>query len=140
MISSTTGTSNTPNSSSSTTKSATGAGSNSANSPNEFLSLLTAQLTQQDPLEPMSNQEMMNQIVSIQTMEGLENLRVSIDSLSRQRNVRAADLLGSTVELSYEDQNIVGPVDSVKFSGDTAQVVVNGKPYPESAIVSVRQS
>lgn len=106
----------------------------------EFLTLLMAQLTQQDPLEPMDNEEMMNQIVSIQTMEGLENLRVSIESLSRQRSVRAADLLGNTVELEHESRTVVGPVDSIKFVGDSAEVVVNGVAYPESAIVTVRQS
>lgn len=106
----------------------------------EFLTLLTAQLSQQDPLEPMDNEEMMNQIVSIQTMEGLENLRVSIESLSRQRNVRAADLLGTTVELQHESATVVGTVDSIRFQGNDSLVVINGKSYPESAIVTVRQS
>lgn len=104
-----------------------------------FLALLTAQLTQQDPLEPLKNEEMLNQIVGIQTMEGLENLRVSIESLSRQRNVRAADLLGTTVELNHNNSSVVGKVDSIKFVGEQSQVVVNGLSYPESAIVSVRQ-
>jgi len=112
----------------------------SAGNGTQFLTLLTAQLTQQDPLEPMKNEEMMNQIVSLQTMEGLENLRVSIESLSRQRSVRAADLLGTTVTLEHEGKTVEGHVDSVKFIGDQSQIVVNGRPYPESAITTVRQS
>lgn len=106
----------------------------------EFLALLTAQLTQQDPLEPMKNEEMMNQIVSMQTMDGLENLRVSIESLTRQRSVRAVELLGTEVELDEKGFKTVGTVDSVRFVNDQAELVVNGKTYPESAIVSVRQS
>lgn len=116
-------------------------GSNSNNlQSSEFLSLLTAQLVNQDPLEPMSNEEMMNQVVSLQSMEGLENLRISIESLSRQRTVQAADLLGKEVELDYEGATLTGRVDSIRFSGNEANLIIDGRSYPESAIVAVRQS
>ena len=106
----------------------------------EFLSLLTAQLVNQDPLEPMSNEEMMNQVVSLQSMEGLEELRVSIESLSRQRTVQAADLLGKEVELEHQGIALSGRVESIRFSGNEAHLMIDGKAYPESAIVAVRQS
>lgn len=105
----------------------------------DFLSLLTAQLTQQDPLEPMSNEQMMNQIVSIQTIEGLNELQVSIDALSRQQGISATDLLGKSVELSFEGETVSGQVEGIRWNGAEPQLVVGGRPYPESTVVSVRQ-
>ena len=40
----------------------------------EFMQLLITELTNQDPLEPMSNQELINQISSIQELESNQNM------------------------------------------------------------------
>ena len=48
---------------------------------NRFLSLLTAQLKNQDPLNPMDNAELTSQLAQISTVNGIEKLNASLQTL-----------------------------------------------------------
>jgi flagellar basal-body rod modification protein FlgD len=64
----------------------------------DFFKLLITQLTNQDPLEPTSNQELLNQIASIREIELSSTLTDSLESLTaQQRFASASGLIGQYV-------------------------------------------
>src|SRR5713226_1459939 len=66
------------------TTSATGASSTAPGiaDPNLFITLLTAQLQAQDPLNPMSPQDMVNQLTEVSSLQQLININQTLTKLS----------------------------------------------------------
>ena len=64
--------------------SASGASSNAGGlaNPNLFISLLTAQLKAQDPLNPMSPQDMVNQLTAVSSLQQLVNINQTLTNIS----------------------------------------------------------
>jgi flagellar basal-body rod modification protein FlgD len=50
----------------------------------DFLRLLVAQLTQQDPFEPVQNQDLLNQVSAIRNMEMNTTLNTTLQTLAEQ--------------------------------------------------------
>ena len=50
--------------------------------PNLFISLLTAQLKAQDPLNPMSPQDMVNQLTQVSSLQQLININQTLNKIS----------------------------------------------------------
>ena len=50
--------------------------------PNLFISLLTAQLQAQDPLNPMSPQDMVSQLTEVSSLQQLVNINQTLTSIS----------------------------------------------------------
>jgi len=65
---------------------------------NEFLTLLVTQMKNQDPLNPMDSSQMTSQLAQISTVQGVQDLNTSIQSLLTQMNalqgVDSANLIG----------------------------------------------
>lgn len=82
-----------------------GTGSTTANTAadqNErFLKLLTAQLNNQDPLNPLDNAQMTSQVAQISTVSGLEKLNTSMSDMASQflqlQMLQGASLVGREV-------------------------------------------
>lgn len=70
-------------------------------SENRFLTLLTAQLKNQDPLNPMDNAEMTSQLAQISTVNGIEKLNSTLEKLMSNSTdtqaMQAASMLGHSV-------------------------------------------
>jgi len=64
--------------------SATAATSNGAGSEDRFLKLLVAQLSNQDPLNPMDNAQMTSQMAQISTVSSIEKVNTTLGSLAAQ--------------------------------------------------------
>ncbi len=68
---------------------------------NRFLTLLVAQLENQDPLNPLDNTEITNQLAQMSTVRGIEQLNTKlsslVDSLGETQAVQASALIGNTV-------------------------------------------
>ncbi len=66
----------------------TGAAANTANDPataqDRFLKLLVAQLTNQDPMNPMDNAQMTSQIAQINTVTGITQLNTTVKDMASQ--------------------------------------------------------
>ncbi|XAH23061.1 flagellar hook capping FlgD N-terminal domain-containing protein [Xylophilus sp. GW821-FHT01B05] len=67
-----------------------------------FLKLLVAQLTNQDPMNPMDNAQMTTQIAQINTVTGIQQLNTTVSGLATQLTatlgMQASSLVGHTVE------------------------------------------
>lgn len=76
-------------------------GSNSADLQNSFLTLLVAQLKNQDPTNPMQNNELTTQLAQISTVSGIEKLNTTLGSISGQidnsQSLQASTLIGHGV-------------------------------------------
>src|SRR5579871_4911753 len=84
----------------------TAAGSDTASSigglsMNDFLTLMTAQLKNQDPLNPTDSNQFLNQLSELSTVEGISQLNTSLSSLSGSllstQAVNSAALVGQTI-------------------------------------------
>jgi flagellar basal-body rod modification protein FlgD len=76
-------------------------GSNASDLQSSFLTLLVAQLKNQDPTNPMQNNELTTQLAQISTVSGIEKLNTTLGSVSGQINssqsLQAASLIGHGV-------------------------------------------
>ncbi|CNE34647.1 flagellar hook assembly protein FlgD [Yersinia nurmii] len=77
-----------------------GAGS-SEEMQNSFLTLLVAQLKNQDPTNPLQNNELTTQLAQISTVQGIEKLNTTLGSISGQidngQSLQASALIGHGV-------------------------------------------
>lgn len=76
-------------------------GSNASDLQNSFLTLLVAQLKNQDPTNPMQNNELTTQLAQISTVSGIEKLNTTLGSISGQldnsQSLQASALIGHGV-------------------------------------------
>jgi flagellar basal-body rod modification protein FlgD len=108
---STTGTGSTGGSSSSTSAAAT---------QDKFLNLLVAQLKNQDPLSPMDNAQVTSQLAQINTVQGIESLNTTLQTLmgsySTSQSMQAASMVGRYI---FTDGNKMNLADGAAVAGVT---------------------
>jgi len=110
---------------------------NNALGKDDFLKLMITQMQHQDPLDPMDNTEQIAQQAQFTTLEQMQNMNKSMETLievfqSGNRGA-AVSMIGADVEgfvSTVDDQNepvvttIKGRVKSIDFSGGQTTVVV----------------
>jgi len=87
----------------------------------DFFKLLIAQLTNQDPMQPMDNQDLLNQISSIRDIELSTGLTESLQSVvGQQRFASASTMIANYVRSFPGADGLVrqGIVVGVRFEGD----------------------
>ncbi len=93
---------------------------NQAASEDRFLKLLVAQLSNQDPMNPMDNAQMTSQMAQISTVSSIEKTNVSLAGLAAQlasmQTLQAGALVGRDVlvegnRLAIQDGKASGAVD-----------------------------
>ncbi len=76
----------------------------------DFLKLLTAQLANQDPLQPVDNQAFIAQLAQFSSLEQLQNVSTKLDNLltatSTSTQVTAASLVGKTVTYASDGMDL----------------------------------
>lgn len=119
--------------SSKSSASTTGTGSLDKNS---FLKLLVTQMKYQDPLNPSTDTQFVEQLATFSQLEQMQNLNQTTT------NNQAFGLVGMNVAISTKDSsgNAIlkeGTVDSVIISNGVANLVVDDNPYTLDQIVQV---
>lgn len=83
---------------------------------NDFIKLFLTQLTFQDPLNPVDNQQFLAQLAQFTTIQQLQTLSDNImGELEVQASTQAVGLLGHTVQVTQNGQTILGTVTTVQF-------------------------
>jgi flagellar basal-body rod modification protein FlgD len=95
-----------------------------------FLKLLITQMQNQNPLEPMSNEDFAAQLAQFSSLEQMQNLNQGFDKLMAMNKVTtSASLIGKSV--SYENpetgQTINGVVNKVIVKNDGLYFSIDGK-------------
>ena len=103
----------------------------------DFLKLLITQLQNQDPTDPMENQEFIAQMAQFSSLEQMTNLSTSFAKMaSFISSQEAAITLGKTVELNVGDTTTTGIVEGAT-RGENPQILVNGMYYTLDKIAAI---
>lgn len=83
-----------------------------------FLQLMITEMQNQDPLDPMENSEMLQQISQIREIGATDQLRESLDSMQQSQGISTASgLIGKQVQALTDDGYVLfGVVQSVQLA------------------------
>ena len=106
----------------------------------QFMEILMAQLTHQNPLEPMNNAEMMSQFSQLNSLQELRNIHAAMDNLSASNQViYLASLIGKTVKVNRPDGNVLeGVVEEVITEKDNPQLRIGTEKVSVNDVVEVK--
>ncbi|MBI4557744.1 MAG: flagellar hook assembly protein FlgD [Candidatus Hydrogenedentes bacterium] len=107
-----------------------------------FLELLVNQMRYQDPLEPVSNENMIAQLAQFSALEQMTNLNESFTALSGHVNqlnfISAAALLGREVKgVDLAGQPIEGVVERIETTGSEMYLTVGDRRMSLSGVIGV---
>jgi len=101
----------------------------------DFLKLLVAQLSSQDPMNPVSDTDFIAQMAQFSTLQETTSMQESISSL------QANSLLGQTVQVQNgQGQVDSGVVSAVLFQSGSPELIVNGQSYTVAQVLSISQA
>lgn len=94
-----------------------------------FLKLLITELQSQDPMKPMENSEILQQVSQIRAIESNTRLTSTLQAVTLGQNMAtAASLLGRTIGgLDDQSNPIEGKVDRVSLADGVAKLHVGGR-------------
>jgi flagellar basal-body rod modification protein FlgD len=106
----------------------------------QFMQILLAQLTHQNPLEPMNNAEMMTQFSQLNSLQELRDIHVAVDKLSSSNQVLyLASLIGKTVKVNRPDGNFLeGVVEEVITEKDNLQLRIGTEEVSVNDIIEIK--
>lgn len=91
----------------------------------DFLKILLTQLTYQDPLKPMDNQQFMAQMAQFTNLEQTQQLNTKIETLiTNQAALQSVGLIGKTVDITTATGTASGTVSALSLSGTAPQISV----------------
>lgn len=113
----------------------------------DFLRLLVTQLTYQDPINPVADQEFIAQLAQFSALEQMYNVAAQIERLADIQLLtggmgQAASLLGRTVVLFDAElgDTVEGVVEAVRLEDGMPTLVVGGRRFSLYDIIEVRGS
>lgn len=113
-----------------------------SNQPNmgDFLTMLVAQLTHQNPLEPMKDSEMMSQFTQLNSLQELQAMRAVLDSAAAaNQNAYAASLIGKIVKAARSDgSTLEGVVSGVTSEKGVLYLQIGSQKAPLSDVIEIR--
>jgi flagellar basal-body rod modification protein FlgD len=101
---------------------------------------MVTQLQNQDPLNPASSNDLLQQTAALSQVEGINQLNTSISQLlSSQQLTQAASLIGKDVTYQATGSNTKqsGTVSAVSMVNGQAQVTVGSATVPLSQVQGV---
>ena len=107
----------------------------------DFLKLLTAQMSNQDPLSPMSNEQFIAQMAQISTLQSSQDMgKQLVNLINTQQRTQALQMVGRDVDYLPDGAStpLTGRVGAVLLNHDTPTLMINGQQIPFAQIQSVR--
>lgn len=106
----------------------------------QFMQILLAQMTHQNPLEPMDNAEMMTQFSQLNSLQELREIHTSMDKLAASNQViYLASLIGKTVKVNRTDGNVLeGVVEEVFTEKANPQLRVGTEKVSLDDVIEVK--
>jgi flagellar basal-body rod modification protein FlgD len=107
----------------------------------DFMNLLVVQLQNQNPMEPLDNNEMASQLAQLSSLEQLENMNWTFrEVLASQERLQAVALIGKEIEFIPEgsEETLTGRVDEVNVVDTGVRVTVGEHAIDLDAVRSIR--
>jgi flagellar basal-body rod modification protein FlgD len=99
----------------------------------DFLKLLTTQMTNQDPMNPISDTDQIAQLAQFSSLQSMNALLVNSQIQG------ASSMIGKTVTAADDNGHTVsGTVDSAQISSGNVYVTIGGLEYAYSTITKVQ--
>ncbi|MBL8093047.1 MAG: hypothetical protein JNL73_02680 [Anaerolineales bacterium] len=105
----------------------------------QFLTLLVSQLKNQNPLEPMKNDEFLAQTAQFQSLTEMQKLNKSMAAFMSQSQLNnASALIGKQVTaMQSSGDTLTGVVTSVQMNGSDVLLEIDGQYAPLSGVTKV---
>jgi flagellar basal-body rod modification protein FlgD len=105
----------------------------------DFTQMLVTELQNQDPTQPMSNTDLMNQVSQIQSIESNQQLTSTLQSVALGQSIASAgNLIGRTVAgLDAQGNQVNGTVSSVSISAGSATLNVGSSALPLNNVTQI---
>ncbi len=97
-------------------------------------------MTSQDPLNPMTNQDMLSQMVQFSTLQGNTAMQSTLAGMqSGQAFSEANSMIGQQVNVLTDSNGDTtqGTVSGVDLSSGSPQIIVNGQSYDLNQVQTV---
>ena len=128
----------------SSTGGSTGSGDSSSAAkslkPTDFINMMITQLKNQDPLQPTSNSDLLQQMSEIGQLQSQDQLQTSLQNMVLQNQIGAAsNFIGKSIQgMDANNKTISGTVNSVHVeSGGVNLVLDNGTSLDLSRVTDV---
>ena len=108
----------------------------------KFLKLLITELQNQDPLQPMGNEQLLNQLSMMRNLQSSIELSNTLKGLTGSQELStASSFIGKKISgLTKDDESVSGIADRVFMADQTVYLRVNGKDVPLSKVSSISQA
>lgn len=81
-----------------------------------FLKLLIAELSNQDPLNPMEDREFISQMATFSSLEQMQNMNSTLNSIAEVNKFSAANYVGKAIAFTNDDgKQVAALVNAVWF-------------------------
>jgi len=107
----------------------------------DFMKILLTQLTYQDPLKPMDNQEFMAQMAQFTSLEQTQQLNEKLSTLiNNQAALQSVGLIGRTVDITTSSgASVTGNVTALSLTGESPAMTVTTSAGTTMSNVSLSQ-
>lgn len=104
---------------------AVGAAQGNGMSQQDFIKILMTQMTYQDPLKPMDNEQFMAQMAQFTALQQTTDLNANLVQLiQNQAALSSVGLLGRSVDIATASGNTTGTVQGLSYSGNLPVMTV----------------
>jgi flagellar basal-body rod modification protein FlgD len=115
--------------------------SNSTSTTNDFMLMLLAQLTNQNPLEPLKDSEMLSQFAQLNSVQELQTIHALMDQMaSANQTGYAASLIGKTIRANLTSgKSLDGVVTGITMEAGKVYVHVGEEKALLSDVVEIKE-
>lgn len=105
----------------------------------QFLKILKAEMSNQNPFEPINNSDFMNQLTSLQTLESTTLMNDALTQLSQMMQLTTASgLIGKHIKaVSSSGSSVEGIVSKVIQDNGKVYLIVSGQKVPVSGVQEI---
>jgi flagellar basal-body rod modification protein FlgD len=98
----------------------------------DFIKLMVTEMQNQDPLNPMDNAQLLQQMSNMQSINATTKLTSTLDAVLLGQNLaNAGALIGKTINgLSENGEDVTGKVDQATLVGNVPYLNVGDKTVP----------
>jgi flagellar basal-body rod modification protein FlgD len=105
------------------------------------MQMLLAQLKNQNPLEPLQDEDLMTEFTQLTSLQEIESMQTQITKLQQDnQKTYASSLIGKNVEASVNDATVSGVVNSVEFNDTSIYLNVGSQNFELSKLTKVLQA